>query len=175
MGEDLFVTPDGWTSPLGTLAVGGQRYPCVLGRSGVTGDKREGDLKTPIGDFALRRLHYRADRMARPRTGLPVSAIGTDDGWCDDPGHSDYNGPVKLPFDASHERLWRDDHVYDLVVEIGYNDDLPVPGRGSAIFLHVARDDRAGTEGCVALARVDLLGALEKISAGSRIRIRPPA
>jgi len=172
---DLIVTADGWSSHQGTLRVGGHSYPCVLGRNGVTIDKREGDLKTPVGDFPLRRIYYRADREDAPQTGLPLSVISEDDGWCDDPAHDLYNLPVKLPFDASHERLWRDDHVYDLIVEIGWNDDPPVPGRGSAIFLHVARADGRGTEGCVALARGDLLAVLDKIGTGSRIRVQPPA
>lgn len=176
--DDLVVVPDASASHRGRLYFGGRDYPCALGKAGVTAHKREGDNKTPIGRFALRELFYRADRLDVPRTVLPVRAIEEDDGWCDDPAHADYNRRVRVPFAASHEKLWRADAVYDLIVPMGYNDDPPVAGRGSAIFLHVARqlpgDDFQGTEGCVALAREDLLTVLADLQAESRIHIRPP-
>ena len=171
----LTVYSDSVTSHRGLLLCAGREFPCALGKAGVTGTKREGDLKTPLGRFPLRRLYYRADRLDRPETGLPATALTPDDGWCDDPAHALYNRPVCLPFEASHEPLWRDDHVYDLVVVLGYNDDPPVRGKGSAIFLHVARDDFSGTEGCVALARDDLLAVLSGVGPGSMIEIAPPA
>lgn len=127
---------------------------------------------TPVGSFPLRRLWYRPDIFAAaPETGLPARAIAPADGWCDDPAHRHYNRPVTLPFAASHEKLWRDDSVYDLVVEIGYNDDPPIAGRGSAIFLHLARPDWSGTEGCVALTREDMLAVLKVLGSDSRILI----
>ena len=91
---------------------------------------------------------------------MPVRAIEESDGWCDDPKSTHYNRPVKHPYSFSHERLWREDHMYDLIIPMGYNDESPVPGRGSAIFLHVAKDDYSPTEGCVALAMADLLALL---------------
>ena len=117
----------------------------------------------------LRRILFRADRMARPKTALPASEIGPDDGWCDDPGDSCYNQPVRLPYASHHERLWREDSLYDLVVVLGHNDDPPRPGRGSAIFLHVAHEDYRATAGCVALAKNDLIDLLELISPASRL------
>lgn len=124
-------------------------------------DKREGDGATPVGRFPLHRLLYRRDRLpAVPATALPASPIARDDGWCDDPGDPAYNRPVRLPFAAGHEKLWREDGLYDLVVVLGHNDDPPVPGLGSAIFLHVARPGYEPTEGCVALALDDLLDLL---------------
>ncbi len=147
-------------------------FPCALGRGGVRADKIEGDGATPTGDWALRRLWYRPDRFREPPRGaLPSRPISRDDGWCDAPGAPDYNRPVRLPYAASHERLWRDDDLYDLVVELGYNDAPVVPGRGSAIFLHVARRDYAPTEGCVALWRDDLLSLLAVLPADATIRI----
>ncbi len=101
-------------------------------------------------------VFYRADRIARPVTSLPLLPIAPTDGWCDDPTSADYNRLVTLPHPARHERLWRDDHVYDLVVVIGYNDEPAHPGAGSAIFMHLQRPDRAPTEGCVALSESDL-------------------
>lgn len=159
----------------GRLAYGAVRVPCALGRAGIRGAKREGDGATPAGTFELRRVLYRADRMAAPDTGLPLRAIAPNDGWCDDPAHEAYNRPVQFPFAGRAERLWRDDGIYDLVVVLGHNDDPPVPGRGSAVFLHVARAGLAPTEGCVALARDDLLALLEETGPGDAIRIVAPA
>jgi len=157
------------------LQAGGASFRCALGATGVTTAKREGDKATPAGRFPIRRVVYRADRVAPPRTALPVTPIGPQDGWCDDPGDPRYNRPVALPYPASHETLWRDDHVYDIVVELGYNDDPPVPGRGSAIFMHVARPGYAPTEGCVALALADLETVLAECGPGDTITVHAAA
>jgi L,D-peptidoglycan transpeptidase YkuD (ErfK/YbiS/YcfS/YnhG family) len=133
--------------------------------------KREGDGASPIGSWPVRRVWYRADRGPPPETGLPVIALQPDDGWCDAPDHAAYNRRVPLPFPVSHERLWREDGVYDLIVELGYNDDPPVAGRGSAIFMHIAREDYVPTEGCVALAQADLRAVLKQLTGDSRIEI----
>ena len=147
------------------------RWRCAIGRGGVACRKREGDGVTPVGDWPLRRLLYRADRRAAPATALPVAAIAADDGWCDAPDDPAYNRPVKLPYPASHETLWRDDAVYDLIVVLGHNDAPPQAGMGSAIFLHLARADYAPTEGCVALAEADLCALLEDAGPGSLLRV----
>ena len=171
----LTVTPDiddhskGWAS----LAEG--RWRCALGREGVADNKSEGDGMTPAGEFPLRRLLYRADRLALPRTGLRGHPIGPKDGWCDDPRSSVYNKWVHMPNEWHCEALWREDQLYDLVVPIGYNDDPAVPDLGSAIFLHVARPDYAATEGCVAFARTDLIEILRRCSRATYVRILPPA
>jgi len=149
-------------------------YPCALGRGGVQGAKREGDGATPVGTFFLRQVFYRPDRLPQPASGLPVSALTRDDGWCDDPGHSDYNRLVKLPFEASHENMWREDNLYDVVVVVGHNDDPPEPGRGSAIFIHCAAADYAPTLGCVALARETLLGLLPRLTPDLALHITEP-
>jgi L,D-peptidoglycan transpeptidase YkuD (ErfK/YbiS/YcfS/YnhG family) len=160
---DLIVAPSGIAS------WGGLRLRCALGRGGVRRDKREGDGATPAGSWPMRRLLYRADRLERPRTRLPSSAIRPQDGWCDAPQDPNYNQPVDLPYPASAEMLCREDGVYDLIVPLGYNDAPVVPGAGSAIFLHVARSDLASTEGCVALALADLLTVLREAEIGSRV------
>jgi L,D-peptidoglycan transpeptidase YkuD (ErfK/YbiS/YcfS/YnhG family) len=134
---------------------------CALGRAGITGDKREGDHATPRGLLVMREAFYRADRLARPLIRLPIRPLEPHDGWCDDPLDRCYNRPVRHPYPASAERLWREDHLYDLIVVLGHNDQPPVPGRGSAIFLHVARPDFGPTEGCVALQLEDLLALLQ--------------
>jgi|SRR5579863_7475849 len=157
---------------LGHAKWGSRALRAALGRGGVTADKREGDHKTPVGSFLMRQLLYRPDRLAAPRTRLPVRPIAPGDGWCDAPADPAYNRLVRLPYGASHEDLWREDAIYDLVVPLGYNDDPVVPGLGSAVFLHVARPDWSGTEGCVALARDDLLAVLADADPTSRVVVR---
>jgi len=144
---------------------------CALGPAGIGGKSREGDGVTPQGVFAIREIFYRADRLAKPEVQLPLRAIAPDDGWCDAPDDRNYNRLVKLPCDASAEQMWRDDHLYDLVAVIGFNDSPVVAGKGSAIFLHIAKQDYGPTAGCVALAKDDLLAALEQLQPGDKIRI----
>ncbi|MDJ0950058.1 MAG: L,D-transpeptidase family protein [Alphaproteobacteria bacterium] len=148
-----------------------RRYRCSLGSAGVTANKREGNRATPAGEFPLRRVLYRADRIARPRTDLPISELTPLDGWCDDPTDRHYNRQVPLPYPARCEALWREDEIYDLIVVLGHNDDPPRPGLGSAIFLHVARPGYTPTEGCVAVALADLLEMLAGCGKDGRIRV----
>lgn len=157
----------------GTLTAGAIAVPVALGRAGAGLKRREGDGVTPIGRFALRRLHYRADRIARPATGLPIRRIADGDWWCDIPGDRAYNRLVtrRAPPDGSEERLKRADRLYDVVVEIGYNDRPVVRGRGSGIFLHVARDGLAPTAGCVAGRLRDVLRVLARVGPTTRIEI----
>lgn len=147
--------------PDGTLLLGGLRHRAALGRGGIGARKQEGDGATPAGLLLLRRLLYRADRVARPRAAVPAMPLAPHDGWCDDPSHADYNRPVRLPHDGRHEALWRSDSVYDVIGILGWNDAPVQRGAGSAIFLHVARPDFAPTEGCIALTLPDLRALLE--------------
>lgn len=165
-GMDLIVSADGnahWDA---------LRFRCAIGPAGTRLDKREGDGATPVGRFAFRYVLYRPDRLAAPRTSLPVRPLAPDHGWCDDPADPHYNRPVRLPYAGRHEALWRDDGVYDVVTVIGHNDDPPVPGRGSAVFLHVARPDYGPTEGCVALALDDLLAVLAQAGPADGIQVK---
>jgi L,D-peptidoglycan transpeptidase YkuD (ErfK/YbiS/YcfS/YnhG family) len=155
----------------GLLRAGTLVVPCALGRGGVVSSKREGDGGTPMGRFALRRLWWRAGRVLRPRCGLPMRQTKPQDGWCDAPAHPRYNRPVTLPFAPSHETMWREDHLYDVVIEIGWNDLPARRGRGSAIFLHLARPGYSPTEGCVAVSRAALLKLLPLIGRHTRIEI----
>jgi L,D-peptidoglycan transpeptidase YkuD (ErfK/YbiS/YcfS/YnhG family) len=148
----------------GRLSFGDWSVPCALGRSGITDAKSEGDGGTPVGTYPLRSLFYRPDRVAAPKSGLDAKPLQKDYGWGDDPSDPvTYNRLALLPIDSGHEVLWRDDEIYDLIVVIGYNDSPPVPGRGSAIFMHLARPGYTPTEGCVALSQPDLLALLAKI------------
>jgi L,D-peptidoglycan transpeptidase YkuD (ErfK/YbiS/YcfS/YnhG family) len=148
--------------PDGRLTLRGQTYRCALGLSGVRAEKSEGDGATPAGLLPLRRVFYRADRVPPPRCQTLIEPIAQTDAWCDDPSHRDYNRLVRLPHDAQHEELWRQDAVYDVIAVLGWNDQPTVKGRGSAIFLHVARPDYDPTEGCVALALRDLVQILSE-------------
>jgi L,D-peptidoglycan transpeptidase YkuD (ErfK/YbiS/YcfS/YnhG family) len=162
------ATADGW------LDLGGDKARCALGPAGVlpASAKREGDGASPAGVWPLRRVLYRPDRGPPPATALPTATIAPDDGWCDAPGDANYNRAVKLPYPASAEQMWREDHLYDLVVVLGHNDDPAVPGLGSAIFLHLAKPDYAPTHGCVALARADLEALLRTAAPGDAVEIR---
>ena len=155
----------------GILSADGTALPCALGRSGITRSKREGDGATPAGTWPLREVLYRPDRVERPDTALAVHAISPADGWCDAPGDPQYNRPVQLPYGASAEALWRDDALYDLVVVLGYNDDPPRPGLGSAIFFHLATPEFGPTEGCVAIARAEMIRLLAACGPATRFAI----
>jgi L,D-peptidoglycan transpeptidase YkuD (ErfK/YbiS/YcfS/YnhG family) len=165
---DIVVYPDG------TLICDGKTYRCAIGKSGITAQKSEGDGASPIGSWKMRYVMFRPDHGSRPATGLPTIALDPQDGWCDAPDDPAYNRPVRLPFAPSHEKLWRDDALYDLVVALDHNDDPAIPGNGSAIFMHIARPDYGGTEGCVALARGDLEEVLQKCRPASKICILGP-
>lgn len=156
----------------GRLAWPGGETRAVCGRGGVRSDKREGDGASPKGTFPLLYGFYRADRVARPESGLSMTPLQPDDGWVDDPADPNYNRLVKLPYTASHETMWMAEPLYDLVVVIGYNTDPVVSGRGSAIFLHVARPDFSPTAGCIAIGRDTLARLLGLLGPGSAITIR---
>lgn len=155
--------------PDGRLALRGQVFRVALGRGGVRADKSEGDGATPPGVLPLRRVLYRADRVRAPRCAMPLEPLAPDDGWCDDPDDAAYNRPVRLPFSGRHEELWRADGIYDVIGVLGWNDAPAERGRGSAIFLHVARTDYAPTEGCIALALPDLLALLASGATALRV------
>ncbi len=140
----------------GRLLFQGKTYHAVLGRGGVRRDKQEGDGATPAGLLPIRRILYRADRGPVPTCGFRREPIADTDAWCDDPTDRRYNLPVTLPFTSRYEAMWRTDPLYDIVAVLGWNDEPVVRGRGSAIFLHVARPDLAPTDGCVALPVQDL-------------------
>lgn len=157
----------------GRFELAGRITRCALGKGGVVeaDAKREGDGCSPLGIWPIRRILFRPDKGDRPNTALATKALERDDGWCDAPMDPAYNKPVKLPHVASAERMWRDDHLYDLVGVLAHNDDPPVAGLGSCIFLHLAKPDYAHTEGCVALSRDDMLTLLRLARPGDAIEI----
>jgi L,D-peptidoglycan transpeptidase YkuD (ErfK/YbiS/YcfS/YnhG family) len=153
---------------LTTVLWNGQTYPCALGQQGVTQNKKEGDSKTPVGSFHLTKVYFRPDRLLQPKTKLPLQELKPNDGWCDDATHSLYNQHVSLPFDGSHEELWRTDNRYDLIIVTSHNQNPTVPKLGSAIFIHIAQENADGsmvkTAGCLALKRKDLLTILQEVT-----------
>lgn len=157
----------------GVLKAGAVMVPCALGRAGAGLKTREGDGRSPLGVFALRRAHFRADRVMRTPTGLPLRRIRPGDWWCDLPEDRAYNRLVthRAPPPESQEWLQRADGLYDLIVEIGFNDGPVVRNRGSGIFWHVARPGFTPTAGCVATSREALLKLLPRIGRRTRIRI----
>jgi L,D-peptidoglycan transpeptidase YkuD (ErfK/YbiS/YcfS/YnhG family) len=155
----------------GWLLAGPLALPVALGRAGIRANKREGDGGTPRGTFRLRRLWWRADRTTRPMTQLPVRRIRGDDGWCEDPGDRRYNQPIRLQADAVGDRLKRADHLYDLVVELDHNTRPRIAGRGSAVFVHVARPGFSPTAGCVAIKADALRRLIPHIGPRTRIMI----
>ncbi len=164
-------------------------YPCAVGKNGVRNDKQEGDQATPAGQFPIQAIFYRPDKLTHDeiaivqkmgQRGFKVQALTPDDGWADDVNSTYYNQHIKISsFNGqqlpSHEKLWRDDDVYDLIAVIGYNDHPVVKGKGSAIFVHVARLVGPGqygpTVGCVSLAKEDLLAIFKTIPPRSQINI----
>ena len=138
------------------LFCGGTVFPCRLGRAGLAHLKREGDGKTPVGIWAFRRGFYRADKLARPVTGLGLRPMRQTDGWCEDPSSGQYNRFVKLPFGPGHETMWRADDAYDVVFETSHNERPRVRRGGSAIFFHLTRPGANATAGCVAVSASDM-------------------
>src|SRR5476651_441528 len=149
----------------GWLTAGGQTIPVAIGRGGITANKREGDGGTPRGSFRPLRLWWRADREPRPRTFLPVRAIGPEDAWCEDPSSRHYNQPIR------RNREQGGDHLYDFIVEIDHNSSPRVAGRGSAVFLHLARENFSPTAGCVSMTKATMLRLLARLGPKTKIVI----
>ena len=148
------------------------QYACAIGRDGLTKNKIEGDHKTPIGEFKFKKIFYRADKLGEMIFNLPSQVIDKNCGWCDDPGHKNYNQLIKFPFSASAERLYRDDNLYDLLCVINYNTDPIVPGKGSAIFLHISKPNFDGTEGCIAIEKKYIIELSKKIDLKTKLIIK---
>jgi L,D-peptidoglycan transpeptidase YkuD (ErfK/YbiS/YcfS/YnhG family) len=155
----------------GWLTAGGRAVPVALGRGGIRANKREGDGSTPKGTFRPRQLWWRADRHPRPPTLLPARAIGPEDAWCEDPHNRNYNRPLRRNGVAIGDGLKREDHLYDFVIEIDHNTCPRIAGRGSAIFLHLARDNFGPTAGCVSMTKSAMLRLLARLGPDTRIVI----
>ena len=157
-----------------TVTIEGETYACRIGRKGaIAGDKgREGDEKTPLGEYNLRFGLYRADRLPNPNSELTFRPIREDDGWCDASSDRAYNRFIRLPSTASHEKLWREDGAYDVILVMSHNDSPPQAGLGSAVFIHIAHHDDRNTLGCVALAPDVMVKLLPHLKTGMTISIQ---
>ncbi|TPQ42187.1 L,D-transpeptidase catalytic domain protein [Bradyrhizobium guangdongense] len=155
----------------GWLTAGPLVIPVALGRGGILANKREGDGGTPKGSFRPRQLWWRGDRHSRPKTFLPVRTIKPEDAWCEDPGDRHYNQPIRLEREQGGDRLTRADHLYDFIIEIDHNTRPRIPGRGSAVFLHLARDNFGPTAGCVSMTRQAMLQLLRRMGPRTKIII----
>jgi L,D-peptidoglycan transpeptidase YkuD (ErfK/YbiS/YcfS/YnhG family) len=178
---DIIVTKKG-RYPAAKVKLGDKEFNAVIGKNGVVdaNNKKEGDQSTPKGNYAILGVYYRPDRTEKPKTKVPVYEIHPDDIWIDDQSHSQYNRPAKIidiNGSISHEKLWRKDHLYDLFLDIGYNRQPTIPGKGSAIFMHIARDEEdptnTPTAGCIALKGNDLLEVISSTDEKTRIVIDP--
>lgn len=167
----VLVRPAAGNPRRGWLSFEGRTVPVALGRGGIRANKREGDGGTPRGTFHPVRLWWRADRAPRPATRLPARPITATDAWCEDPTDRHYNQPIRLRPGAAGDRLRRDDHLYDYIIEIDHNARPRVSGRGSAVFLHLARDTFGPTAGCVGLRKRAMLSLLAQIGPRTAIVI----
>lgn len=163
-----FETKTGW------MTLGDWSAPFSFGRDGAVpqNEGREGDGKTPLGTYRLRFGLYRADRLPRPLSNLTFHSIKIDDGWCDAPDDPAYNSFIRLPYAANHERLWREDGAYDVVLVMSHNDSPPRPNIGSAVFIHCRQADHRPTLGCLALSAPDMWALIPKLSCGMQIDVR---
>jgi len=155
-----------------TATLKSKTYKVAIGKGGYSSSKKEGDGTTPIGTYSIRKLYLRPDRIKIPiKTPFELNLLSEKDGWCDDPKSRQYNTFVKLPFKDSHEKLWREDDLYNIILVIAYNDSPPIPDKGSAIFIHVAREGYKPTEGCIAFKQADLLEVIGNLDKGSQVEI----
>ena len=153
-----------------TVQIDSFKFKCCIGKNGLTKFKKEGDLKTPKGTFKIEHLYFRKDRIEKPITKLKCIEIKNTLGWCDDVKSKKYNKLIKINNNFSHEKLFRQDHKYDLLIPIKYNFDKIIQGKGSCIFLHLTKN-YSPTAGCIALKRKDFLILLKLINKNTKIKI----
>ena len=145
-------------------------FHCAIGKKGINSKKKEGDFCTPKGIFSIKNLYYRPDRLTKPETKITVKKIKKNMGWCNDPKNKKYNSLIRINKKIRHEKMYRKDHKYDLVIVINYNLKKPIPYKGSAIFIHLTKNYKP-TAGCIALKKKDLLILLKIINKNTKIKI----
>lgn len=147
--------------------------PCKFGRNGIQPSKREGDGVTPIGNYQILYGYYRADRLKKPFSRLPMIPIKKNDGWCDDPESPNYNRPVNIPYPWHHEEMWREDKLYDICLVLDQNRHPRKRNRGSAIFFHLIGSQNRPTQGCIAITLPNMKLVLRRMDRETRIIIHP--
>tara|TARA_B100000579_G_scaffold419830_2_gene418839 strand:- start:1075 stop:1566 length:492 start_codon:yes stop_codon:yes gene_type:complete len=153
------------------LIVDEYRIKCAIGKRGIRNKKKEGDKITPIGKFKIKTILYRKDRITHIKTKINKLSIKKDMGWCDDPKSKEYNKLVKLPFKGSFEKLYRKDNTYDIILVLNYNINPIRKGKGSAIFIHIARKNYKNTLGCIAVSKRNLKKIIKKINKSTIVNI----
>jgi L,D-peptidoglycan transpeptidase YkuD (ErfK/YbiS/YcfS/YnhG family) len=147
------------------------KFRCALGKGGVKKKTMEGDNITPKGIFKIIKIYYRPDKIKKIKTLIKKIKIKKNMGWCDDPNSRFYNKMINLPTKYSHEKLYRNDHLYDLIVVLSYNTNPIIKNRGSAIFMHIANNSYKKTKGCIALKKEHLIEIISKIKKNTKIKI----
>ena len=147
------------------------KFRCALGKAGIKRKEKEGDNITPKGIFKITKIYYRSDKIRKIVTPIKKKKIKKNMGWCDDANSIHYNKQIKLPSKFSHEKLYRKDSLYDLFLVLNYNINPVIKNKGSAIFLHIAKDSYKKTKGCIALKKEDLIQLISKIKKNTKIRI----
>jgi len=146
------------------------KFKCSIGKNGLKKNKIEGDKCTPIGLFDLGLLYYRQDRVPKPQTLLETKTIKKDTTWCDDPSNKFYNKEIKINKFINHEKFYRKDHMYDIILVVKYNYKQVVSGLGSAIFIHLTKDYKP-TAGCIALKKKDFLILLKVLNKKDKLKV----
>ena len=147
------------------------KFRCALGKGGVKKKTMEGDNITPKGTFKIIKIYYRSDKIKKIETLIKKNKIKKNMGWCDDPNSRFYNKLINLPTKYSHEKLYRNDNLYDLIVVLSYNTNPIIKNKGSAIFLHIAKNSYRKTKGCIALKKNHLIKIISKIKKNTKIKI----
>ena len=147
------------------------KFRCALGKAGIRIKKKEGDNITPKGTYKIIRIYCRKDRIRQVKSRIKIYKINKKIGWCDDPRSKKYNQLIKLPSKFRHEKFYRRDHLYDLIVVLDYNMRPVIKNKGSAIFIHLAKGNYYPTKGCIALSKDNLLMILNKINKNTKIKI----
>jgi L,D-peptidoglycan transpeptidase YkuD (ErfK/YbiS/YcfS/YnhG family) len=147
------------------------KVKCALGKRGIGSKKQEGDHITPVGLFKIKSLLYRRDRIKKIKTRLKKIIIRKTMGWCNDPESKKYNKLIKLPSKSSYEKLYKKNNVYDIILVLDYNMHPTKKGKGSAIFIHIAKKNYKKTEGCIAIKKLDLLKIIREIRNNTRVKI----
>jgi len=155
----------------GYLEYKGFKFRCALGKSGVKQKIKEGDNITPKGTYKILKIYYRKDRVRQIKSSIKKIKINKKIGWCDDIQSKYYNKQIKLPSKLGHEKLYRKDNIYDIVCVINYNINPTLKGKGSSIFLHVAKKKYQNTKGCIALRKNHLIKLLSLIKKNTKIKI----
>ena len=147
------------------------KVKCALGKRGIGNKRREGDFITPKGNFKIKYILYRKDRIKRIQSKIKKIIIKKNMGWCDDPLSKDYNKLIKIPSEYNYEKLYKKDNVYDIILVLNYNMNPVVKNKGSAIFIHVTKTNYKKTEGCVAIKKVHLLKIIKELKNNIKIKI----